>query len=295
MLATLRAPPRGSGATAPAAEPSRAGPAPGAVAVWPAFGYDATGSNDGPASTGITAANLRQLAPTVVHLPGVVDSSPVYVRNALVDGARHDVYVVDTSYGRTFAIDAASFLVSVAFVTGIQVAEHVRPARQRFLREIADGWREVQRHRWLTAGFLGFALGNVGIGIYLVLGPFVAGATWRGLHVETKADLAGLATRPQGTVTVTGGADDVSVDGSTFQVLTAAEALASVRETVAEAGFEIESAELTMLPKTTIGVEDENEAKKILRLIDQLEDNDDVQDVYANFDIPERVLEAVAG
>jgi YebC/PmpR family DNA-binding regulatory protein len=92
-----------------------------------------------------------------------------------------------------------------------------------------------------------------------------------------------------------GGADDVSLDGSTFQVLTAAESLAAVRETVADAGFEIESAELTMLPKTTIAVEDENEAKKILRLIDQLEDSDDVQEVYANFDIPERVLESVAG
>ena len=40
---------------------------------------------------------------------------------------------------------------------------------------------------------------------------------------------------------------------------------------------------------------DESDAKKVLRLMDQLEDNDDVQDVYANFDIPERVLEAVAG
>ena len=92
-----------------------------------------------------------------------------------------------------------------------------------------------------------------------------------------------------------GGADDVSRDGSSFEVLTAAEQFASVREAVAGAGFEIESAELTMLPKTTVAVEDEHEAKKILRLIDQLEDNDDVQDVYANFDIPERVLEAVAG
>ena len=50
-----------------------------------------------------------------------------------------------------------------------------------------------------------------------------------------------------------------------------------------------------MVPKTTVQVESENDAKKILRLVDQLEDNDDVQDVYANFDIPERVLEAVAG
>jgi YebC/PmpR family DNA-binding regulatory protein len=92
-----------------------------------------------------------------------------------------------------------------------------------------------------------------------------------------------------------GGADDVSLDGSSYQVLSAAEELGTVREAVEGAGFEIESAELTMLPKTTVAVEDENEAKKILRLIDQLEENDDVQEVYANFDIPERVLEAVAG
>jgi YebC/PmpR family DNA-binding regulatory protein len=92
-----------------------------------------------------------------------------------------------------------------------------------------------------------------------------------------------------------GGADDVSLDGSSFQVLSAAEELGTVREAVAGAGFEIESAELTMLPKTTVAVEDESEAKKILRLIDQLEENDDVQEVYANFDIPERVLESVAG
>jgi YebC/PmpR family DNA-binding regulatory protein len=92
-----------------------------------------------------------------------------------------------------------------------------------------------------------------------------------------------------------GGADDVSLDGSSYEVLSAADELAAVREAVAGAGFEIESAELTMLPKTTVAVEDESEAKKILRLIDQLEENDDVQEVYANFDIPERVLESVAG
>ena len=92
-----------------------------------------------------------------------------------------------------------------------------------------------------------------------------------------------------------GGADDVSLDGSSFQVLSAAEELASVRDAVAAAGFEIESAELTMIPKTTVALEDEGEAKTILRLIDELEENDDVQEVYANFDIPERVLEAVAG
>jgi YebC/PmpR family DNA-binding regulatory protein len=92
-----------------------------------------------------------------------------------------------------------------------------------------------------------------------------------------------------------GGADDVSRDGSTFEVVSAPEQLAAVRAAIEEAGFPIDSAELTMVPKTTVAVEEESDAKKVLRLVDQLEDNDDVQDVYANFDIPERVLEAVAG
>ena len=92
-----------------------------------------------------------------------------------------------------------------------------------------------------------------------------------------------------------GGADDVTLDGSSYQVLSAPENLATVREAVESAGFAIDSAELTMLPKTTVEVVDESDAKKVLRLMDQLGDNDDVQDVYANFDIPEQVLEAVAG
>jgi YebC/PmpR family DNA-binding regulatory protein len=91
-----------------------------------------------------------------------------------------------------------------------------------------------------------------------------------------------------------GGADDVSRDGSTFQVTSAPEALKDVREAVEHAGFTIESAELTMVPKTTVEIGDEASARKILRLMDALEESDDVQDVYANFDIPERVLEAAA-
>ena len=83
-------------------------------------------------------------------------------------------------------------------------------------------------------------------------------------------------------------------DGSTFQVTSAPEALVSVREAIEAAGIPVESAELTMVPKTTIELADESAAKKVLRLVDALEENDDVQDVYANFDIPEQVLEAVA-
>jgi YebC/PmpR family DNA-binding regulatory protein len=92
-----------------------------------------------------------------------------------------------------------------------------------------------------------------------------------------------------------GGADDVTEEGSTFQVTSAPEDLPAVREALEAAGVAVESAELTMLPKTTVEIADESSARKLLRLMDALEENDDVQDVYANFDIPERVLEAVAG
>jgi YebC/PmpR family DNA-binding regulatory protein len=90
------------------------------------------------------------------------------------------------------------------------------------------------------------------------------------------------------------GADDVQLEGSSYQVTTAPDDLAAVREALETAGVEVESAELTMLPRTTVQIEDEVAARKLLRLMDALEENDDVQDVYANFDIPEGILEAVA-
>lgn len=99
-------------ASARAAAPPAARPA----AVWGAFGYDAAGSSDGPATTGITAANLAQLTPQVITLPGTVDSSPLYLRHVIVRGKPHDVYVVDTAYGRTLAIDAATGAILWQFV-----------------------------------------------------------------------------------------------------------------------------------------------------------------------------------
>jgi YebC/PmpR family DNA-binding regulatory protein len=91
-----------------------------------------------------------------------------------------------------------------------------------------------------------------------------------------------------------GGAEDVAQDGSSFQVTTSVESLSSVREALEQAGIEVESAETSMVPKTTIELDDEASARKTLRLIDALEELDDVNEVYANFDIPERLLEAVA-
>ena len=90
------------------------------------------------------------------------------------------------------------------------------------------------------------------------------------------------------------GAEDVELDGTSFVVSSPPEDLARVREALEAAGFELESAGLSMVPKTTVAIAEESTAKQVVRLVEGLEDNDDVQDVYANFDIPEAVLEAVA-
>jgi PQQ-like domain len=92
---------------------ARAGAEPHSAAIgaggdWTRFGYDSARHNSGPASTGITAANVGRLRRQRVALDGTVDSSPIYLRGATVGGGRHDVFVVTTSYGKTIAVDADS-------------------------------------------------------------------------------------------------------------------------------------------------------------------------------------------
>jgi YebC/PmpR family DNA-binding regulatory protein len=89
------------------------------------------------------------------------------------------------------------------------------------------------------------------------------------------------------------GAEDIAEDGGQWQVTTDPADLVAVRAALEGAGIPLASSELTMIPKATVEP-DEKEARQVLRLVDALEDNDDVQEVFANFDISEEVLEAVA-
>jgi YebC/PmpR family DNA-binding regulatory protein len=89
------------------------------------------------------------------------------------------------------------------------------------------------------------------------------------------------------------GAEDVSRDGDSRKVVCAAEDLTAVRRALEDAGVEIESAELTMEPKTVVQV-DARDAGALLRLMDALDEHDDVEAVHANFDIPADVLEQAA-
>ena len=90
------------------------------------------------------------------------------------------------------------------------------------------------------------------------------------------------------------GADDVQDLGDSWQVTTPPTELHHVRTAIEEAGIKVNSSDLTMIPTTSVALEQEDKAKSVLRLMDALEDHDDVEAVYANFDIPDAVLEAVS-
>jgi YebC/PmpR family DNA-binding regulatory protein len=89
------------------------------------------------------------------------------------------------------------------------------------------------------------------------------------------------------------GAEDMADAGDHWQVTTPASDLPAVRTALEKAAIPMESAEVTLLPSTTVPLDNESDAKKVLHLVDLLEDHDDVQNVYANFDIPDAILELV--
>ena len=94
-------------------------------------------------------------------------------------------------------------------------------------------------------------------------------------------------------VSLEAGAQDVERDGDTWKVLTEPSDVFDIKDALEKAGLAVLDAESTMVSSTTIEVTDADDARSILRIMDMLEDNDDVQDVYANFDIDDSLMEEV--
>ena len=93
-----------------------------------------------------------------------------------------------------------------------------------------------------------------------------------------------------------GGADDLVPDGGEgYTVYCQPSEIPGVREALKSKGYAVASAEMSMVPKTSVEISKKEEAAKVLRLVEILEDHDDVQNVYGNFDIPDEVMEAIAG
>lgn len=95
-------------------------------------------------------------------------------------------------------------------------------------------------------------------------------------------------------VALEAGAEDVRDQEDQFEVITTPGELEKVKAVFDEEGMAYEMAQVTMVPQSTVRVEDEKTAQQLLKLMDALEDNDDVQNAYANFDIPDEILNAVA-
>ncbi len=91
------------------------------------------------------------------------------------------------------------------------------------------------------------------------------------------------------------GAENYEANGANFSVTTEPHDLASVRVALEKQGLKVTSADLTLVPQNTIPITDESEAKKVLRLMDAIDDHDDVQNVYSNFDISDELMASYEG
>ena len=124
----------------------------------------------GPASTG--------LVPQTVSAPRLQQANALigFSRNAtnVFGPALSGALVAAVGPGWVFAINSASFAGSAAFLFALRVPTGDRPPRQRFLRDLVEGWQEAWSRGWLRAGFMLPAIANLGLGVFFVLGPIVA-------------------------------------------------------------------------------------------------------------------------
>ncbi len=96
------------------------------------------------------------------------------------------------------------------------------------------------------------------------------------------------------SVALEAGADDVKNEDGEFVVYCDPATFSKVKGTLEGHGFAVSGAEVGMVPKSTVSISDKDDAHKVVRLLNLLEDHDDVQNVYANFDIPDEILEEVS-
>ena len=107
---------------------------------------------------------------------------------------------------------------------------------------------------------------------------------------QIMAELGGQEEDDLMLLALEAGAYDIALDEDTAEIVTSTEALEPVRAALLADGFTVTSAEIAMLPANTVEIDDEETAKTLLKLLDALEDNDDVQQVYANYDISDEIM-----
>jgi len=199
---------------------------------------------------------------------------------------------------------------NATLATAIQKAKDASVPKDNIERAIARGSGDVDGVDYEEFYYEGYAAGGVALYVHILTdnrnraasdvratfnkqGGSLGEPGSVGYLFEQKGYI--LASGDEDTVMMAaleGGAEDVVSSDDQWEITSAAGDLVAVRAALEEAGVSIDQAEVTQLPMTSVPV-DEKTAPKVLRLVDALEDLDDVQAVYANFDIPDEVLAEV--
>jgi YebC/PmpR family DNA-binding regulatory protein len=197
--------------------------------------------------------------------------------------------------------------------TAVQKAKSAHMTNDAIERAIKRGTGESATESYEAVTYEGYAPGGVALLIdVLTDNRNRTGAEIRGVFTRHGGSLAepGAVSwqfSRRGVVMVDGGADeealmlaaldagadDVTDDGGTWRVTAEASKAYDVKTALEEAGFTVESADAPMVSDNLVPITSTEEAKKVLRILEAIEDNDDVQDVFANFDIADEVMDEV--
>ena len=197
--------------------------------------------------------------------------------------------------------------------TAVQKAKAAQMTNDAIDRAIKRGTGEGDTGTYESIMYEGYAPGGVAMLIdVLTDNRNRTGAEIRGVFTKHGGSLAEPGSvswqfARQGIITVDGaadedelmlvaleaGADDVADDGGTWRVTCDPSRTFDVRDALEAGGFTVESADSPMVSENLVPIATVEEAKKVLRVVEMIEDNDDVQDVFANFDIPDDVMDQV--
>ena len=239
---------------------------------------------------------------------------------------KHKKGAADKARGKLFAKIARQIEVSAkagggeidsnpTLRTAVAKARAARMTNDAIDRAIKRGTGEAGAETYESITYEGYAPGGVALLIdVLTDNRNRTGAEVRSIFTKMGGSMAepgavGWQFTRRGVVMVDGvveeeklletaldaGADDVVDDGGVWRVMTQPSAAYDVKDALEAAGFTVESADTPMVSDNLVPVTSVEDARKILRIMEAIEDNDDVQDVYSNFDIADEVMEAAAG
>jgi len=197
--------------------------------------------------------------------------------------------------------------------TAVQKAKAAQMTNDAIERAIKRGTGEAQSDNYESITYEGYAPGGVAImvetltdnrnrtgadvrNIFSKLGGAMAEPGAVSWQFDRRGVLFVAATYPEDDVMLAAldaGADDVSLDGESWRITSDPQIVYDLKAALEASGLIVQSAESTMVSSTTIAIDDIETAQKVLKVMEALQDNDDVQDVFANFDIDDELLESV--